>query len=177
MQPTQNYPMAMENHMKGLSMAAYVENPKLSSFFTVLSLSLDKSGNAYISTLEAKRYPIFATQWHPEKNAFEWSQSVHIPHSPAAIRMTQEIANFFVSESRKNLHRAASTYDEDQMLIYNWMPHFTGIHDSQGHAMETDFEQAYFFEEASKRRADAGSQAKPPRLANGKGFIRRKALL
>ncbi len=34
----------------------------------VLSLSLDKAGNSYISTMEARKYPVTAAQWHPEKN-------------------------------------------------------------------------------------------------------------
>ena len=68
-------------------MASYRENPKLSDFFDVLSLSIDKSGNPYVSTLESRKYPITATQWHPEKNAFEWTQTVHIPHSPEGVRV------------------------------------------------------------------------------------------
>lgn len=170
----QNFPIAMENHVKGLAMASFVENPKLSNFFNVLSLSIDKSGNPYISTMEAKKYPITATQWHPEKNAFEWSMTIHIPHSPEAIRMTQEVANFFVSEARKNMHRAQTIFAEDQMLIYNWIPHFTGIHDSSGHTMETDFEQAYFFEEARGRRKETPSTKAAASLRAG--TIRRPAV-
>jgi len=142
----QNSPIAMENHGKGVSMSAYRENKKLSDFFDVISLSIDKSGNPYISTLESRGYPMTATQWHPEKNAFEWTQTVHIPHSPEGIRMTQEVANFFVSEARRNMHQASSISEEDKWLIYNWIPHFTGKHDSEGHAEETDFAQAYFFD-------------------------------
>jgi len=67
--------------------------------------------------------------------------------------MTQAVANFFVAETRKNMHKAANLTQEDAMLIYNWEPHFTGMHDTSGHAEETDFEQAYFFERAGKERA------------------------
>jgi hypothetical protein len=31
---------------------------------------------------------------------------LHIPHSPDAVEVTQEVANFFVSEARKNTHAA-----------------------------------------------------------------------
>ncbi len=55
--------------------------------------------------------------------------------------MTQEVANFFVSEARRNLHKAATVMEEDELLVYNWIPHFTGKHDQAGHAEETDFEQ------------------------------------
>lgn len=43
-------------------MASVKENKKLDDFFSVISLSLDKSGNAYVSTMEAKEYPFVATQ-------------------------------------------------------------------------------------------------------------------
>lgn len=59
--------------------------------------------------------------------------------------MTQEVANFFVSEARRNAHLSSSIEEEDNLLIYNWPPQFTGKHDASGHAEETDFEQAYFF--------------------------------
>eukprot|EP00882_Tetradesmus_deserticola_P012072 GHRQ01012787.1.p1 GENE.GHRQ01012787.1~~GHRQ01012787.1.p1 ORF type:complete len:335 (+),score=143.27 GHRQ01012787.1:127-1131(+) len=107
----QNQPLAMENHMHGVLMTSYEEpqNKRLKDFFKVLSLSLARDGLPYISTMEARRYPITATQWHPEKNAFEWVTSLHIPHSTDAIEVTQEVANFFVSEARKNTHAAVST--------------------------------------------------------------------
>jgi hypothetical protein len=50
------------------------------------------------------QYPVYATQWHPEKNAFEWASFLRIPHSPEGIEVTQEMANFFVSEARKSQH-------------------------------------------------------------------------
>lgn len=42
----------------------------------------------YISTMESKLYPFTATQWHPEKNAFEWGDKLHIPHSRGAVEVT-----------------------------------------------------------------------------------------
>ena len=38
--------------------------------------------------MESKKYPYTATQWHPEKNAFEWGDKLHIPHSKGAIDVT-----------------------------------------------------------------------------------------
>jgi gamma-glutamyl hydrolase len=33
------------------------------------------------------QYPVTATQWHPEKNAFEFPRHLHIPHSSQAVRL------------------------------------------------------------------------------------------
>lgn len=56
------------------------------------------------------QYPVYATQWHPEKNAFEWASFLRIPHSPEGIEVTQEMANFFVSEARKSSHAAVGIH-------------------------------------------------------------------
>lgn len=32
------------------------------------------------------QYPVTATQWHPEKNVFEWATHLHVPHSYEAVR-------------------------------------------------------------------------------------------
>jgi hypothetical protein len=39
------------------------ENPRLRDFFEVLSLSVDRAGQVYVSTMEAKQYPITGVQW------------------------------------------------------------------------------------------------------------------
>ena len=31
------------------------------------------------------QYPVTATQWHPEKNVFEWATHLHVPHSFEAV--------------------------------------------------------------------------------------------
>ena len=43
-------------------------------------------------------YPIYGTQWHPEKNVFEWTTKEGINHSEHAVMIAQTAANFFVSE-------------------------------------------------------------------------------
>jgi gamma-glutamyl hydrolase len=39
---------------------------------------------------------------------------------------SQEVANFFVSEARRNFHKPASQAEEEDLLIYNWAPEYTG---------------------------------------------------
>lgn len=140
----QNSPIAMENHMHGVLPQAYEENPRLKAFFKVLSLSLDKNGLPYISTLEARNYPITATQWHPEKSQFEWPTFLRIPHSPEAVHAGGEVAAFFVREARRSKHKPRDEAEEDDLLIYRYAPTFTGRH-MDGRREEADFEQTYIF--------------------------------
>jgi gamma-glutamyl hydrolase len=44
----------------------------LKNFFNILSNSYNVNKEVFISSVEAKDYPIWGSQFHPEKNPFEW---------------------------------------------------------------------------------------------------------
>lgn len=46
----------------------------------------------------AKRYPIYGSQFHPEKISYTWDIHDKINHSRGAVRLEQYFANFFVNE-------------------------------------------------------------------------------
>ena len=50
-----------------VSLEDWTQNAQLHSQFKVLSYSLDRDGRKYVSTIEGRDLPIYATQWHPEK--------------------------------------------------------------------------------------------------------------
>ncbi|XP_017269574.1 gamma-glutamyl hydrolase [Kryptolebias marmoratus] len=128
-------PLTENSHQWSLGIDTYNTNEELRKFYKVLSTNTD--GNTeFVSTVEAYDYPIYGTQWHPEKNAFEWSRS-YIPHSPAAVKTTFYVAEFFVGEARRNFHRFESKEEENKALIYNYNPVYTGTTSS--------FEQIYYF--------------------------------
>ncbi|XP_037550416.1 gamma-glutamyl hydrolase [Nematolebias whitei] len=128
-------PLTENSHHWSLGVVTYNTNEELRTFYKVLSTNTD--GNTeFVSTVEAYDYPIYGTQWHPEKNAFEWSKP-YIPHSPSAVKTTFHMADFFVSEARKNFHRFESKEEENKALIYNYNPVYTGT--------TSAFEQIYFF--------------------------------
>lgn len=114
----------MQNHHYGISPEKFEDNAELCSFFKILTTSTDEDNKVYVSTVQAKNYPVAATQWHPEKNAFEWGFK-RIPHSEDAIQVTQNVANYFVSESRKSLNRPETRMVLDN-LIYNYSPTYCG---------------------------------------------------
>jgi len=138
-------PYAAQNHAHGVAFEAFASNPALNAFFDVLTLSIDRQDDVYVSTMESTAYPISATQWHPEKNAFEWTLNKHtIPHHPDAIEVTQEVANVFVGAARKNFHAPKSREVEEDLLIYNWNDglKYTGTSTYGG---EADFDEIYVF--------------------------------
>jgi hypothetical protein len=44
-------------------------------------------GVEFVSTMEAYNYPIYITQWHPEKVQFEWDSEEGINHSYPSIQV------------------------------------------------------------------------------------------
>ncbi|KAH7686292.1 Peptidase C26 gamma-glutamyl hydrolase protein [Dioscorea alata] len=117
--------LAMQNHLFGISPKRLQENSALSSFFKILTTTADTNNEDYISTAQAYNYPVIAFQWHPEKNAFDWGSN-EIPHSEDAVRVTQNTANYFISEARKSSSRPDDPVMLLSHLIYNHKPAYAG---------------------------------------------------
>ncbi|CAM0954571.1 unnamed protein product [Alopecurus aequalis] len=128
--------LVMQHHRYGISPKRLRENYALSSFFRIITTSPDENGKVYVSTLEARKYPITCTQWHPEKAIFEWGKPT-IPHSEDAVQVTQHFANYFVSQARKSPNRPPADKVLDN-LIYNYSPTYSG-------KTSKTFEQVYLF--------------------------------
>ncbi|MCI4377576.1 hypothetical protein PGIGA_G00205180 [Pangasianodon gigas] len=131
-----NEPLTENSHQWSVTTERFSGNEKLRKFYRILSTNTDGQ-TEFVSTVEANDFPIYGTQWHPEKNAFEWTH-VYIPHSSDAIRTTFYMAHFFVNEARKSLHKFPSQKEEQNALIYNYQPTYTG--------KKSSFEQTYYFD-------------------------------
>lgn len=114
--------VSLLSHSHGISPQAYAQYPALGQMYKVLSYMNDKSGSTFVGMIEGVKYPIYGTQFHPEKNLFEWNQA-SIPHFYEAVEMSQFLSNFFVSQTRKNLNQFPSN-ELTPALIYNWPPVF-----------------------------------------------------
>eukprot|EP00948_MAST-09A_sp_MAST-9A-sp1_P003402 g3402.t1 len=109
-------------HHDGVFYETFETNSNLTTFFDMISHNEDRDGNVFVSTVEAKDYPIYATQWHPERPQFEWKVGKGINHSGEAIEAMQYFSNFFVSESR----RSSQTLENKSWLIYNYRRFYVG---------------------------------------------------
>ena len=75
----------------------FTKSDPLTSFWNVLSTNYDTTGVNFISMMESKHYPMWAIQYHPEKNMFEWTEKYsNIPHSRDAVHIAAFHAEFFV---------------------------------------------------------------------------------
>lgn len=64
----------------------------------------------------------------------------NISHTANAVEAAQYFAKFFINEARKSDHHFKNSATEDQFVIYNFPPSFTG-------AKGSAFEQSYMFPE------------------------------
>lgn len=103
-----------------------------------MSVNSDWNGLEFISTIEHRHYPFYGVQFHPEKNLYEWVRNKNISHTQHAITAAQFFADFFVNEARKSDNHFIDAKTEDQFVIYNFPPSFTG-------AKGSAFEQSYLF--------------------------------
>jgi hypothetical protein len=114
---TQIHPI--KSKPKTVTLETWRATPALPQFFRLISDSSDRGNVPFASTIEARRYPIFATQWHPERSLFEWGPTEDINHSSTAVRIVQLVADALVRNSRLSRHRFPSPEAEAAASIYN----------------------------------------------------------
>ena len=115
--------LTANSHHDGIKPATFDSDARLKAFYNVLSTNVDSQGRPFVSSFEAKSYPFAGTQWHPEKNNFEWGTTLGpraIPHGAAATAVSQYVADFVVSQARRSTHRFATSDEEAAALIYNY---------------------------------------------------------
>ena len=116
--------------------------------------SYDVEGKKYVSSYESPSMPIYGTQYHPEKNAFEWRSDYAINHGYDAIRLSQYLANFFVNETRKNTNIFPQN---EKYLIDN-------LHDV---VLPNDTYTNLYFVPKAKRQQPAAAQVKSGLFLSG----------
>ncbi|GMI15571.1 hypothetical protein TrLO_g14937 [Triparma laevis f. longispina] len=135
-----NYEITMNMHAHGVATEDWLANEHLTDTFNLISTNDDLDGKNFVSTIESKSADkaIYATQWHPEKNNFEYGAVdndqayLSTSHSAEAVRLSFELAAFFVGEARKSDH----VFKGDLKLAIN---------ERTGVLEETSFEERYVF--------------------------------
>jgi len=100
----------------------------LNDKFDILSTNFALECKEFVSTIEGKDgLPIYGTQWHPSFPIFLFNHNLKcLTHTKDAVLAMQYIANFFVSEARKNDNQ----FTEAEIKAFsfdNRMPTFTEI--------------------------------------------------
>jgi len=131
-------PVTYNNHEKGIFPSHFNKLPALYNFFDILSTNKDNGGLEFVSTIEAKNYPFFGSQWHPEKIQYEWTPDGNINHSYDSVELNSWTSRFFVQQCRKNNNAFPDEKSEKEALIYEYTPTYTADE-------EESFVQCYLF--------------------------------
>ena len=71
--------LAFNNHGLGITPAKFRESSAY-DYLKILSIDKDRNGKEFVSTVEGRSLPIYGTQWHPEKAAWEWDTRLRLSH-------------------------------------------------------------------------------------------------
>ncbi|KRX03545.1 hypothetical protein PPERSA_12675 [Pseudocohnilembus persalinus] len=140
----QNYYLTYENHQQCVYEDDFYNDETLSDIFKLISISENDDGRNFVTGVQAKDYPFYGVQFHPEKNSFEWK--VNANHTLEAVEMEQFYANFFVQQTRRNIQSFKDNEELDKYLIYNWNPVYPKF--------KSDYNQIYFFKNYDKAQEE-----------------------
>lgn len=114
-------PVTINFHRDGVHPDQWLNHSGLASMYRPVSSNVDRTGLPFVSTIEAYNYPITGTQWHPERNQFEWSApSVGINHGLPGITAVQYLANHIVQDARRNSQTFTNVTLENLLSMYNY---------------------------------------------------------
>lgn len=131
--------ITLNSHHWGVTPERFHSDARLHKYLRPIALSRDRQGKVFVAIMEGIRAPIFATQFHPEKSIFEWLADEDIDHSPQARDAMRYLGDFFIDQARLSSNAFASEEEFLALSIYNYVPVFTGRHQTSA------FEQTYFF--------------------------------
>lgn len=116
-------------HYDGISPASFETNAGLRETFRVVTVNHDREGLPFVSTIEGRKAPLYACQWHAEDNflAFEIEHKHDIiPHHKDAVLAGVSLALFYADELRYNAHAFATPELELQALSYTTTTSYGG---------------------------------------------------
>lgn len=130
-------------HHYGKSYDSFINNEILNDNFNILTTTRDFNDNTFVSSIEHKRYPFYATQYHPEVAIFMHGKKVNANHEKEAILLSQHLANFFLDECKKNRNHFNNEEEEKKYLIYKYAPESY---------LDNFYEQAYLIPRIQNKR-------------------------
>lgn len=151
--------VTMNNHQLGVSPDRFRDNNLASQLWDITSINTDSNGQPFVSTIEPHHpdiFPIYGVQYHPEKNAFEYSTypGTNIPyeaidHSSEGLDFSIRMARFFVAKARRSLDSKGNSHFYTKSDVYPSIytyPVRTGL----------KFEQIYVIPKASHWKLSTG---------------------
>lgn len=109
-------------HTYGVSKTTFNKFETLGKTLDVTGLGVDKQNKEFINSIEGKDgLPIYGTQYHPEKIAYDRSESFEMEQNIEGRKISQLIGLFFISEARKS----KNTMTEEEKKKYDFITSYS----------------------------------------------------
>lgn len=113
-------------HHDGVTPNGYKYNRLMRKFFKIVSTNIDPyDGRPFISTVEAYNAAIYATQYHPERPPYDFSNDL-LGHSDDDIAVSNYLAKFLRDQLRKNNHSFPTPQDAENINVLNYPSSYEG---------------------------------------------------
>ena len=70
--------------------------------------------------MESEKYPFMGTQFHPEKQIFQWNDNEGYNHEWDSVQLNRYFADTFVKETREQSNVAGDFSKVQDMIIENF---------------------------------------------------------
>lgn len=97
--------MLYNSHHFGVNPDKFKNDKKLKDTYEVTAISNLADGTPFVASIESKKYPFFATQFHPEKSSYVFVENKGINHSWLSLQMNRHFGDFFVYTARHNTNK------------------------------------------------------------------------
>ena len=111
-----NDEIASNFHSYGLAMDFYNSAPVLKDMFMVTSTNHDDAGMEFVSSMEARDYPFYGLQWHPEKVSFMDTlvAARDLEQPDSAFTMSRWMSDYLREEANKNNNSFLSIEEQER---------------------------------------------------------------
>lgn len=111
----------LNSHQYSIPQETFETDPGLKEMWDVTSLSYDPNlKKPFVATIEGKKYPFMATQFHPEKVTQAWNDNYGINHSWQSMELNMFFGQQFLAMARNSKHTFGNFTETTPYLIDNY---------------------------------------------------------
>ena len=110
-----------QSHTWGVNPESYEKDEGLKNMFKLTSTCHDeKYDSTFACTMESDKYPFMGTQFHPEKQIYQWNDDEHYNHDWDSVKLNRFFADTFVKEAREQGNAPGDYSQVQDMIIENF---------------------------------------------------------
>ena len=113
-------PLAWNYHDLGVRPSTFEEDAGLRDFWNVTTISYINATTPFVATIEAKDFPFFASQFHPEMVSQNYKDNYGVNHSWKSLQANRQFGRLFIEYARENTHSFGSFEDVQKNEISNF---------------------------------------------------------